>query len=79
MEAIPWRASPRCRLQDLEHWVSDHADEIAQLQDELASVRDAVGPAQIAYFSPEFGVAAQVPQYSGGLGILAGDHLKSRE
>ncbi|MGW1009124.1 alpha-glucan family phosphorylase [Streptomyces termitum] len=35
------------------------------------------GPAAVAYFSPEFGVAAALPQYSGGLGILAGDHLKS--
>ena len=34
-------------------------------------------PARIAYFSPEFGIAAAIPQYSGGLGILAGDHLKS--
>lgn len=36
---------------------------------------DAAG--SIAYFSPEFGIAAALPQYSGGLGILAGDHLKS--
>ncbi|MFI1015490.1 alpha-glucan family phosphorylase [Streptomyces sp. NPDC020965] len=34
-------------------------------------------PAAIAYFSPEFGVMATLPQYSGGLGILAGDHLKA--
>ncbi|MEU6930448.1 alpha-glucan family phosphorylase [Streptomyces sp. NPDC046385] len=34
-------------------------------------------PASIAYFSPEFGVTAALPQYSGGLGILAGDHLKA--
>ncbi|MDR7113325.1 starch phosphorylase [Microbacterium trichothecenolyticum] len=34
-------------------------------------------PAHIAYFSPEFGVDGSLPQYSGGLGILAGDHLKS--
>jgi glycogen phosphorylase len=32
---------------------------------------------QVAYFSPEFGIAEAVPQYSGGLGVLAGDHLKS--
>ncbi len=31
----------------------------------------------VAYFSPEFGVAAGLPQYSGGLGVLAGDHLKA--
>ena len=35
------------------------------------------GPAGIAYFSPEFGIASALPQYSGGLGILAGDHLKT--
>ncbi|RSS84246.1 alpha-glucan family phosphorylase [Streptomyces sp. WAC06614] len=34
-------------------------------------------PASIAYFSPEFGITAALPQYSGGLGILAGDHLKA--
>ncbi len=33
--------------------------------------------AAIAYFSPEFGITAALPQYSGGLGILAGDHLKA--
>lgn len=31
----------------------------------------------IAYFSAEFGLAQSLPIYSGGLGILAGDHLKS--
>ncbi|BBX62755.1 glycogen phosphorylase [Mycobacterium saskatchewanense] len=34
-------------------------------------------PSGIAYFSMEFGVAEVLPNYSGGLGILAGDHLKS--
>jgi starch phosphorylase len=34
-------------------------------------------PNSIAYFSPEFGITAVLPQYSGGLGILAGDHLKA--
>ncbi len=32
---------------------------------------------RVAYFSPEFGVGAVLPQYSGGLGVLAGDHLKA--
>lgn len=31
----------------------------------------------IAYFSAEFGIHEAMPIYSGGLGILAGDHLKS--
>ena len=34
-------------------------------------------PRSIAYFSPEFGITAVLPQYSGGLGILAGDHMKT--
>jgi glycogen phosphorylase len=34
-------------------------------------------PRSIAYFSPEYGITAALPQYSGGLGILAGDHLKA--
>lgn len=32
---------------------------------------------RIAYFSAEFGLTECVPNYAGGLGILAGDHLKS--
>ncbi len=44
--------------------------------DAAAGDADAL-PAAIAYFSPEFGITSVLPQYSGGLGILAGDHLKS--
>ena len=38
---------------------------------------DAKAPLVIAYFSLEFGIAECLPVYSGGLGVLAGDHLKS--
>jgi starch phosphorylase len=38
---------------------------------------DSPMPAGIGYFSMEFGVAEVLPIYSGGLGILAGDHLKA--
>ncbi|MBN9097425.1 MULTISPECIES: alpha-glucan family phosphorylase [unclassified Pseudonocardia] len=34
-------------------------------------------PAAVGYFSMEFGVSEVLPNYSGGLGVLAGDHLKS--
>lgn len=40
-------------------------------------VTDPDKPRGIAYFSAEFGITGVLPQYSGGLGILAGDHLKS--
>ena len=62
-------------------FVASANDLLADLHDYLEkprwyqTLRDA--PASIGYFSPEFGIAAALPQYSGGLGILAGDHLKS--
>jgi starch phosphorylase len=34
-------------------------------------------PRPVAYFSAEFGLHESLPIYSGGLGILAGDHIKS--
>lgn len=34
-------------------------------------------PFSVAYFSMEFGLTDCIPIYSGGLGVLAGDHLKS--
>ncbi|MDT9689749.1 alpha-glucan family phosphorylase [Streptomyces sp. P9(2023)] len=62
---------------DLDHYL--HAPRWYQEQQEQQEQRggNAKLPARIAYFSPEFGVAAALPQYSGGLGILAGDHLKA--
>src|SRR5690606_17264430 len=54
----------------------------ADLRQYLAEPRwyqdaDGEAPAGIAYFSPEYGLTHVLPQYSGGLGILAGDHLKA--
>jgi len=34
-------------------------------------------PRPVAYFSAEFGLHVSIPEYSGGLGVLAGDHVKS--
>jgi starch phosphorylase len=64
-------------------------DFLARLSDQSDGLRDYLTgprwyqgaggelPAAIAYFSPEYGITAALPQYSGGLGILAGDHLKA--
>ena len=38
---------------------------------------DTLNTLKIAYFSMEYGLTECMPLYSGGLGILAGDHLKS--
>lgn len=61
----------------VEEFLSDADAEIEAVHSDLQALLDSAPTPSIAYFSPEFGVAAQVPQYSGGLGILAGDHLKS--
>lgn len=36
-----------------------------------------LGSKPVAYFSLEFGIHESIPIYSGGLGVLAGDHIKS--
>jgi starch phosphorylase len=41
------------------------------------SLDPATVPRAIGYFSMEYGITEVLPQYSGGLGILAGDHLKT--
>jgi len=72
------------RLDELAHdqqFIADaealRADLVAYLEQPRWYQHLADAPARIAYFSPEFGIASAIPQYSGGLGILAGDHLKS--
>jgi starch phosphorylase len=54
-------------------WYQNQAEHNAESSGPLASSL----PKTIAYFSPEFGITETLPQYSGGLGILAGDHLKA--
>lgn len=54
-------------------------DFVSGVSDIVASLEDpSERPAPtIAYCSPEFGITATVPLYAGGLGVLAGDHLKA--
>lgn len=47
---------------DAHTWIGQHEPALAQKQ--------------LAYFSAEFGLHRALPIYSGGLGVLAGDHLK---
>ncbi|PYE55846.1 alpha-glucan family phosphorylase [Deinococcus yavapaiensis] len=44
---------------------------------ETWTTRHAQGLGKIAYFSMEYGFHESLPIYSGGLGVLAGDHCKS--
>ncbi len=61
-----------------------HMDRVAEALDHyvkaptwFGNTFKAEANARIAYFSAEFGIHESVPVYSGGLGVLAGDHLKS--
>src|SRR5690606_15643035 len=62
----------RAASEDLHRYLRD-----PQWYQRQTSATGAALPRAIAYFSPEFGITSVLPQYSGGLGILAGDHLKS--
>ena len=64
----------------------DYAMKLGRVQERLASEaeratwweqQDRPNDFLVAYFSAEFGLDESLPTYSGGLGILAGDHLKS--
>jgi starch phosphorylase len=56
---------------DLESYLSEPRWYQIQRED------DPTLPAAVGYFSMEFGVSEVLPNYSGGLGVLAGDHLKA--
>ncbi len=65
------------RLGEAERDLRQYMSEPRWYAAESSGQGDQAGPAAVAYFSPEYGITAALPQYSGGLGILAGDHLKS--
>ena len=51
--------------------------EVFPAPDVEVQATDGAAPPQVAYFSMEFGLGTALPLYAGGLGILAGDHLKA--
>ncbi len=65
------------RLAETSADLQDYLGQPRWYQLEQAASGGARWPSAIAYFSPEYGITAALPQYSGGLGILAGDHLKA--
>ncbi|MEV7552802.1 alpha-glucan family phosphorylase [Amycolatopsis sp. NPDC089917] len=79
-------ALPPARLDELavdDAFLARAREAVADLDRYLAEPRwyqkqdDAELPPAVAYFSMEFGVTEALPNYSGGLGVLAGDHLKA--
>ena len=55
-------------IQDLDSYLADRDTWMGRLYTDVGT---------IAYFSAEFGLHESLPIYSGGLGVLAGDHVKS--
>ncbi len=85
--SLPGSDPGRHPVQTISGLASDQLESLLAEDEFMASLHDQIAdldralvnpvPPQIAYLSPEFGVDALVPQYSGGLGVLAGDHLKA--
>ena len=73
--STPWPATPASSATSARCTTSSSATSRAPAGSRPAT---ALAPLRtVAYFSPEFGIAEALPQYSGGLGVLAGDHLKA--
>ena len=74
------RRVPQSRLEELAHDVSYLRlleNVRREFERETAKGGLSVAGRKIAYFSLEFGIHESVPIFSGGLGVLAGDHLKA--
>jgi starch phosphorylase len=78
--------TPRSRLEELAR-DADFVERVRQLERREAEYLSRPSwfqekyalepPPTIAYFSMEYGLTDALPLYSGGLGVLAGDHLKT--
>ncbi len=87
--ANPWLMLIRIGDQRLQRLAAD-PDFLRELEEQLRTYRSAMAATtwfaeqgiegrlrQVAYFSMEFGISETLPIYSGGLGMLAGDTLKT--
>ena len=78
--------TPRSRLEQLAH-DAEFVERVRRLDRHEAEYLSRPGwfqetcalepPPLVAYFSMEYGLTDALPLYSGGLGVLAGDHLKT--
>lgn len=77
----PERLEERAReavLHSRIHWAYRRFLDYMERSDAWGSTHASIlGQGPVAYFSAEFGLHESLPIYSGGLGVLAGDHLKS--
>jgi glycogen phosphorylase len=80
-EYTPDRLEERAReavLHSRIHWTYRRFQRYLESSTTWGATHAAIlGQGPVAYFSAEFGLHESLPIYSGGLGVLAGDHLKS--
>lgn len=76
-ERLDMRASEMVLYSRINHAFRRLKEYTANKQTWAATNAGVLGAAPVAYFSAEFGIHESVPVYSGGLGVLSGDHIKS--
>ncbi len=76
-ERLASRASEMVLHSRINHAFRRLKEYVASNQTWAATNAGVLGAKPVAYFSAEFGIHESVPIYSGGLGVLSGDHVKS--
>ena len=76
-ERLDQRANEMVLYSRIHHAYRQLKDYLANQQTWARTNAGVLGAKPVAYFSAEFGIHESVPIYSGGLGVLSGDHIKS--
>ena len=75
-DQLATRAADSAFVHDLQR-VVDRRRRYLETRSWFSATFPEAGDLAIAYFSMEYGITESVPLYSGGLGVLAGDHVKA--
>jgi len=76
-ERLATRAAELVLFSRINHAHRRLKEYIGRKQTWAATNAGVLGGKPVAYFSAEFGIHESIPIYSGGLGVLSGDHIKS--
>jgi starch phosphorylase len=76
-ERLDARAAEMVLYSRINHAYRRLKEYVASTQTWGATHAGVLGAKPVAYFSAEFGIHESLPIYSGGLGVLSGDHIKS--
>ncbi|MCA9186885.1 MAG: DUF3417 domain-containing protein, partial [Planctomycetales bacterium] len=76
-QRLEMRATEMVLFSRINHAYRQLKEYMSQKNVWAATAAGVLGAKPVAYFSAEFGIHESVPIYSGGLGVLSGDHIKS--